>query len=453
MRIVKLRRLLVLGSLTFSVFAVRLLVPACNAQSISSSQVSVTLVTDEADAVLALLARKKANQALTDADWQQLFSSEGYIRLKKREASMQHSFGDDEFKSFVLSGKLSANAEALAETLKQWKQVSPSNAAQRALVYLPKDAHIRAKIYPVIKPRENSFVFEVGTDPAIFLYLNPAETKDQFENTLAHELHHIGYGSSCPGKQVADEIAKQPNNIQYLMNWIGAFGEGFAMLAAAGGPDIHPHTFSKAEDRARWDRDMANFNTDLKKVEQFFLNILDNKLNEDERRQAGFSFFGVQGPWYTVGWKMSVVIEKTYGRARLIECICDQRKLLPTYNQAAIEYNRTTRNPLAQWSSAIIEAMRGPAISNSPLGVLASPITPDNMYIMLDWSDCPEVERSDEKVSGAWLFRGTRVPVEALFEKLESGVTVNQFLEWFPGVTHEQVAAVLEHAEQSFAQV
>ena len=103
---------------------------------------------------------------------------------------------------------------------------------------------------------------------------------------------------------------------------------------------------------------MANFNTDLKKVEQFFLNILDNKLNEDERQQAGFSFFGVQGPWYTVGWKMAVVIEKTYGRARLIECICDQRKLLLTYNQAAIEYNRTTPEPLAQWSSAIVEAMR-----------------------------------------------------------------------------------------------
>ena len=75
------------------------------------------------------------------------------------------------------------------------------------------------------------------------------------------------------------------------------------------------------------------------------------------------------------------------------------------------------------------------------------------MYIMLDWSDCPEVERSDEKVSGAWVFRGTRVPVKALFENLESGVTVNQFLEWFPGVTHEQVAAVLEHAEQSLAHV
>jgi uncharacterized protein (DUF433 family) len=71
------------------------------------------------------------------------------------------------------------------------------------------------------------------------------------------------------------------------------------------------------------------------------------------------------------------------------------------------------------------------------------------MLSMLDWSDCQEVERSDDKVSGAWVFRGTRVPVRALFENLESGATVDQFLEWFPGVTREQIVSVLEHAEQS----
>ena len=70
---------------------------------------------------------------------------------------------------------------------------------------------------------------------------------------------------------------------------------------------------------------------------------------------------------------------------------------------------------------------------------------------MLDWGDCREVERSEGKVSGAWVFRGTRIPVRALFENLESGATIDQFLEWFPGVTHEQVAAVLEHTEASLA--
>lgn len=68
---------------------------------------------------------------------------------------------------------------------------------------------------------------------------------------------------------------------------------------------------------------------------------------------------------------------------------------------------------------------------------------------MLDWSKCFAVERVPGKVSGAWLFKGTRVPVTALFENLEDGATVDDFLEWFPGVTREQVEAVLKHAEHS----
>jgi uncharacterized protein (DUF433 family) len=59
------------------------------------------------------------------------------------------------------------------------------------------------------------------------------------------------------------------------------------------------------------------------------------------------------------------------------------------------------------------------------------------------------VERSPEKVSGEWLFKNTRVPVRALFENLEGGATINDFLGWFPGVTREQVELVLRHAELS----
>ena len=71
---------------------------------------------------------------------------------------------------------------------------------------------------------------------------------------------------------------------------------------------------------------------------------------------------------------------------------------------------------------------------------------------MLDWYACPAVERTANKVSGAWLFRGTRVPVRALFENLEGGATVDEFLEWFPGVTRAQVEAVLEHAARSLVE-
>ena len=72
---------------------------------------------------------------------------------------------------------------------------------------------------------------------------------------------------------------------------------------------------------------------------------------------------------------------------------------------------------------------------------------------MMDWIQCPVVERVPDKVSGAWLFKNTRVPVRALFENLEGGATVGQFLEWFPGVTQEQVLTVLKFTESSLAEV
>jgi uncharacterized protein (DUF433 family) len=67
---------------------------------------------------------------------------------------------------------------------------------------------------------------------------------------------------------------------------------------------------------------------------------------------------------------------------------------------------------------------------------------------MTAWSTCPAVERDPEKVSGAWVFRGTRVPVYALFENLRDGATIEQFLEWFPGVERQQLTAVLDHESE-----
>ena len=68
---------------------------------------------------------------------------------------------------------------------------------------------------------------------------------------------------------------------------------------------------------------------------------------------------------------------------------------------------------------------------------------------MIDWSTCEAVERITGKVSGAWLFKGTRVPVTALFENLKAGATVEEFLEWFEGVERRHVDAVLDHAAAS----
>ena len=64
---------------------------------------------------------------------------------------------------------------------------------------------------------------------------------------------------------------------------------------------------------------------------------------------------------------------------------------------------------------------------------------------MTSWKSCPAVEQDPEKVSGAWVFCGTRIPVASLFENLRDGATVDQFLDWFPGVERWQVESVLDH--------
>jgi len=68
---------------------------------------------------------------------------------------------------------------------------------------------------------------------------------------------------------------------------------------------------------------------------------------------------------------------------------------------------------------------------------------------MIDWSTCSAVERDPDRVSGAWVFRGTRVPVSALFENLEDAIPLTEFVKLFPGVSLDQVRAVLEHAARS----
>lgn len=70
---------------------------------------------------------------------------------------------------------------------------------------------------------------------------------------------------------------------------------------------------------------------------------------------------------------------------------------------------------------------------------------------MTDWQTCPAVERHPDKVSGAWVFRGTRVPIATLFENLKDGASIEQFLEWFPGVDGAAVESVLDHEIRALA--
>jgi len=331
---------------------------AASAQ-IAADRIKLQLNTEEAEAVLAIVSQHSLGKAVAESDWQRLFKTEPYIRLKQREASMKREFTDDDFKKFALSDELGKHAVKRQQTLDAWKRADLAGAARRILPYLPERATIHAKVFPVIKPQTNSFVWDLKSDPTIFLYLDPAISQEKFENTVAHEMHHIGF--STVEHESESRYKDLPANVKETLEWMGGFGEGFAMLAAAGSPDVHPHAASSAEERERWDHDMANFNQDLKTVEKFFLDILDGRLKtEQEMNEVGSSFFGVQGPWYTVGYKIAVVIEKRYGRAVLIDCMQDPRLLILRYNAAASDINKSGKETLVLWSPELVHKIGTP---------------------------------------------------------------------------------------------
>lgn len=70
----------------------------------------------------------------------------------------------------------------------------------------------------------------------------------------------------------------------------------------------------------------------------------------------------------------------------------------------------------------------------------------------MDWSECGAVDRAEGKVGGQWCFAGTRVPVAMLFDHLNREATIDEFVEWFPSVTREQVHEVLTFAKRSLEQ-
>jgi hypothetical protein len=228
----------------------------------------------------------------------------------------------------------------------------------QALRYLPDNAVIRARVFPEIKPKPNSFVWRHGDDgPAIVLYLDEHKSRAQFANTVTHECHHIGLESVDP--ESGRLAAGKPQSVRTALEWMGAFGEGEAVLAAAGGPDVHPHAQDDSAGRARWDNDMEHFNGDLLAVQEFFVDILDGRLVGSAAIQARADpFFGYQGAWYTVGYRMATIVEKRFGRPALIRGIVDPRVLLTLYNQAAAEHNAADSAYLSTWSPAFLKRLQ-----------------------------------------------------------------------------------------------
>jgi uncharacterized protein (DUF433 family) len=79
----------------------------------------------------------------------------------------------------------------------------------------------------------------------------------------------------------------------------------------------------------------------------------------------------------------------------------------------------------------------------------AAPTNAENPTGTIDWSRCPVVESVPGKVSGAWVLKGTRMPVSAIFENLEAGANIDDIMEWFAGLDRNQVEDVIEFAVRS----
>ena len=323
----------------------------------NTKPVQLILDTSEADRALAILAKEKAQAPVGAADWQQLFATAPYIALKAREAAIGRPFSDEEFKQFLLSPAAQEMGTEWTATLKAMKASDMTALGTGVLAWLPQGAVVHAKVFPEIKPRHNRFVWTSPTEgPAIFLYLE-AQSKDKFENTVAHECHHIGLASL--DERNAKANANLNPRVQAVLHWMSGFGEGEAMLAAAGSIDRHPHWEDDAQPRARWDGDMMHFNTDLATMQQFFMDILDGRLtDEEEIGKRAAPFWGdVQGPTYTVGYQMSVLVERQFGRQRFLDCLNDPRLLLQLYNQVALDADRNGAT-LATWSQEFVARLR-----------------------------------------------------------------------------------------------
>lgn len=190
------------------------------------------------------------------------------------------------------------------------------------------------------------------------MYVNPDRSRSELWNTLAHELHHVG-SASCAEPEDAGSLG---DGARTALDWLGGFGEGMAVLAAAGSPDVHPHADREREEWVVWERDVARFARDLERLDAFFLDLVEGRLaDEEEIRERGFEFIvseGVpQGPFYTVGWKMAAVVEKAEGRETLVRAVCDPRILLAAYDRVAGEHALEDGSGWPRWSPELLEAL------------------------------------------------------------------------------------------------
>ncbi len=138
---------------------------------------------------------------------------------------------------------------------------------------------------------------------------------------------------------------------------MGAFGEGMAVLAAASSPDALPMADFPERDRVLWDLEAERFSENFDALNQFFLDTIHGDLRNDAVAHEGGIFFGYRGPWYTVGYRMAVTIERELGRPALVATLADPREFVARYNQAAAKENAKIGGHLPLFSVEILKAV------------------------------------------------------------------------------------------------
>jgi hypothetical protein len=166
----------------------------------------------------------------------------------------------------------------------------------------------------------------------IFMYLDPDQSASELRNTLSHELHHIGFASACPNLEYPNASPAKA----MLLTRLGGFGEGLAMLAAAGSPNVNPNASSRIKRREAWDRSMSDVRGEFAQIDSLVTQVADGRITSpDSVVSRAMTLYGDQGPWYTVGWLMASSIERAFGRGWLIHVMCNPVTLMQEYDTAA----------------------------------------------------------------------------------------------------------------------
>ncbi|HXT14227.1 MAG TPA: DUF5700 domain-containing putative Zn-dependent protease [Gemmatimonadaceae bacterium] len=314
---------------------------------------TVQLVADESEASVAIIEHHAHAEPVEPSEWRALFNSAGYRALVARDSTFGSPRDDSAFARFLMRDSLAARVRDLSEQVRAMAHLDVTRAAQQALSYAPPNARIVATIFPVVKPQSNSFVFGPDTAPQLFLFVNVDETSAHFFNRLTHELHHVALNTAC----AADPAPTLAEPVHALVRNLGGFGEGLAMLAAAGSPNVDANAESDAATRARWDAGVRAYPRQFAQIEKMVRDVVEGRIaTRDSVRALAQTFYGAQGPWYVVGWKMAATIEQVFGRQTLIAAMCDPRRLMAAYNRAAA----LASTSLPRWDPQLLAALRTP---------------------------------------------------------------------------------------------